>query len=58
MRQHYNIITVTCKECREEFDENEIKDPDVSIESNERGWDILSFRCPYCGKRTESARRG
>lgn len=52
------IIYVNCKNCHKEFDENEITDPDVGIEENDRGWDVLSFECPYCKKSTNSLRRG
>jgi len=52
------IIYVNCKECEKEFDEDEITDPDINIEENERGWDVLSFKCPYCKKETTSLRRG
>ena len=52
------IIYVQCKNCHKEFDENEITDPDINIEENEMGWDVLSFKCPYCGQETTSLRRG
>jgi predicted RNA-binding Zn-ribbon protein involved in translation (DUF1610 family) len=56
--EYTRIIYVNCKSCGKEFDENEITDPYVGIEENERGWDILSFKCPYCGEYTKSIRRG
>jgi hypothetical protein len=58
MRYHETIIYITCKECEKEFDENKITDPNIDIEENERGWDVLSFICPYCNKHTTSLRRG
>jgi len=56
--KYEKIIYVNCKSCGKEFDENEITDPDIGIEENERGWDVLSFKCPYCRKETTSLRRG
>lgn len=53
-----HIIYVNCKECKKEYDEDEITDTEINIEENERGWDVLSFKCPYCGKETTSLRRG
>lgn len=51
-------IKVTCHNCNETYDEREITDEDVGIESNEFGQDVLSFICPRCGKQTTSLRRG
>jgi hypothetical protein len=52
------IIYVICKNCHKEFDENEITDPEINIEEDIRGYDVLSFICPYCKKETTSLRRG
>lgn len=57
-KQYIPIIKVTCKECHKEFDENDITDPDINIEENGIGQDVLSFKCPKCGKETTSLRRG
>jgi len=56
--KYKHIIYVRCKNCEREFDEDEITDPEINIESDERGWDVLTFKCPYCHKETTSLRRG
>ena len=56
--EYKRIIYVICKNCGKEYDEDEITDPEIDIEENERGFDVLTFICPYCGKETTSLRRG
>jgi DNA-directed RNA polymerase subunit RPC12/RpoP len=52
------VIYVHCNACDKTFDENEITDPEIGIEENERGQDVVSFVCPKCGKETTSLRFG
>jgi len=50
------LITVICAHCEERFDETEVEETD--IHEDELGRDVVSFKCPNCGKETESFRFG
>ena len=50
------IITVTCSECKEEFDERKVKLED--IEEDLLGQDVVTFKCPSCRKMASSHRCG
>lgn len=53
------MIFVECRECHQRTYEDELKDEDVTnIEEDIRGYDVLSFVCPKCGKETRSHRYG
>lgn len=49
-------IFVTCRKCRKEFEEVEVEF--LNIEEDFDGRDVLHFKCPACGKKTKSWRRG
>lgn len=53
-----NGCLVTCHHCNERFDELDPKIHITNIEENERGWDVVTFVCPICGKETTSLRLG
>lgn len=50
------MITVRCPNCDARFDETQVRLTD--IEEGLRGEDIVSFKCPKCGKPARSTRIG
>jgi uncharacterized Zn-finger protein len=57
LEPYKDITFVDCNECGKRFNEGEIIDF-IEIRSNDQGYDILEFICPYCGKQTISGRYG
>ena len=50
------MITVHCKECHNNFDEQDVEFVDIAEDME--GRDVLFFVCPECGKTVSSLRRG
>lgn len=64
-KENCKIIRVTCTQCDAIMDEYEVENNILGISEsstmlNSRGIgaDVLAFKCPRCGKDTESYRRG
>lgn len=49
-------IQVYCNGCDTYHNENNVQASDIS--SDDMGRDILTFKCPSCGKDTDSLRMG
>jgi Zn finger protein HypA/HybF involved in hydrogenase expression len=49
-------IYVRCSKCKQDFDESKVKF--LNIEENMQGQDVMTFKCPVCGSKEKSLRRG
>jgi hypothetical protein len=51
---HEPTVYVYCRNCNNRIDENKVKC--TNIEENERGQDVVTFKCPFCNQETTSLR--
>lgn len=45
-------LKVTCPDCKNQFKSDEVET--LNIAEDERGYDVITFRCPKCDSQVDS----